>query len=179
MAEFSQKERTGSYREEQRLNQPWVKVLMGGVAVAAWAGVGLQLSLTGSFGNNLTTWSMIAIGVIAGGVLPLWVLSVRLVVEVRPERLVYKYVGLHRSWHEISWDEVAHFYGRRYKPIREYGGWGIRFNKEGKAYNAKGEHGVQLVMRDGGKVLFGSQEPERLVAAIEDATGRKASKPDD
>jgi hypothetical protein len=33
---------------------------------------------------------------------------------------------------------------RTYRPIREYGGWGIRYGRNGKAYNVSGDRGVQL-----------------------------------
>ncbi len=37
------------------------------------------------------------------------------------------------------------FYARKYRPIREYGGWGIRYGWNGRAYSTSGNEGVQLV----------------------------------
>ena len=64
---------------------------------------------------------------------------------------------------------------RKYRPILEYGGWGIRWSARGWAYNARGNEGVQLVLDDGGRVLIGSQEAERLAEAIE--YGRRQAVP--
>ncbi len=57
-------------------------------------------------------------------------------------------------------------YARRYSPLREYGGWGIRYGWSGWAYNLRGHEGVQLVFQNGGKLLLGSQQPQELEAAI-------------
>lgn len=62
--------------------------------------------------------------------------------------------------------DVASAEVRTYRPLREYGGWGIRWGRAGMAYNARGNRGVQLVLKDGRRVLIGSQEPERLLAAL-------------
>ncbi|MHC4643443.1 MAG: hypothetical protein ACYS32_17515, partial [Planctomycetota bacterium] len=66
--------------------------------------------------------------------------------------------------------DLAEHYPRTYKPILEYGGWGIRcsFTGKGKAYNVSGNKGVQLVFTNGKKLLIGSQQPDDLAAAIEE-----------
>ncbi len=66
----------------------------------------------------------------------------------------------------IRFDAVASAEMRRYKPLAEYGGWGYRIGPSGKAYNAQGDEGVQLVLKDGGRVLIGSQRAAELAAAI-------------
>lgn len=66
----------------------------------------------------------------------------------------------------IALSDVTRAEVRTYRPIREYGGWGIRWGRDGMAYNARGNRGVQLELKDGRRVLIGSQEPERLLAAM-------------
>lgn len=61
---------------------------------------------------------------------------------------------------------------REYSPLGEYGDWGIRRGRGGRAYNVKGNRGVRLVLRTGKKVLIGSRYPERLITAIRAGTGR-------
>ncbi|MDR1757706.1 MAG: hypothetical protein LBR51_01930 [Bacteroidales bacterium] len=78
----------------------------------------------------------------------------------------------------FAWDEIAGAYVRQYKPIMEYGGWGYRtniikvkgvkfslsrtpFHKE-VAYNMQGNIGLQLILKDGRKVLIGTQKPEEI-----------------
>jgi TATA-box binding protein (TBP) (component of TFIID and TFIIIB) len=50
--------------------------------------------------------------------------------------------------------------------LLEYGGWGIKYGRKGKAYNVSGNRGVQLVFKDGKQLLIGSQRAEELAEAI-------------
>jgi hypothetical protein len=65
----------------------------------------------------------------------------------------------------VSWD------ARTYRPILEYGGWGIRYSPFGKgwAYNISGNQGVQLELMNGKRILIGSQRAEELARTIAEA----------
>jgi hypothetical protein len=55
-----------------------------------------------------------------------------------------------------------------YRPIADYGFWGIRSGRDGeRALIARGNRGVWLELTDGSKLLIGSQKPELLAAAID------------
>jgi len=56
-----------------------------------------------------------------------------------------------------------------YRPIADYGGWGIRGLPGRIALNARGDRGVLLTLLRGGTVLIGSQRPEELAASIMEA----------
>lgn len=53
-----------------------------------------------------------------------------------------------------------------YSPLAEYGGWGIRGWGKSVALNAHGNRGVRLALRDGRRLLVGSQRPEALAEAL-------------
>ena len=55
---------------------------------------------------------------------------------------------------------------RQYKPIMEYGGWGYRIGPSGTAYNAQGNEGVQLTLKDAKRVLIGSQRATELASLV-------------
>jgi hypothetical protein len=56
---------------------------------------------------------------------------------------------------------------RTYRPVWEYGGWGLKYGvSSGRAYNARGNRGVQLVLTGGRRVLIGSQRADELADAI-------------
>jgi hypothetical protein len=63
-------------------------------------------------------------------------------------------------------EEVLQAGVRTYRPLMEYGGWGLRWSGDGRAYNARGNRGVQLVLKGEQRVLIGSQRPEELLAAL-------------
>ena len=53
-----------------------------------------------------------------------------------------------------------------YRPIADYGGWGIRGFRRKRALNARGDRGVLLTKADGSTVLIGSQKPRELLEAL-------------
>jgi hypothetical protein len=58
----------------------------------------------------------------------------------------------------------------QYRPIVDYGGWGIRSGRDGeRVLNARGDRGVRLELTDGSRLLIGSQRPEELAETIERA----------
>jgi hypothetical protein len=90
----------------------------------------------------------------------------RLIVSLDSEGIRYQFVPFHRRLHLIRWVEVERAFVRTYRPIIEYGGWGIRFGLKGKAYNVSGTDGLQLELKNGRKVLFGTLEPSRISLAM-------------
>lgn len=70
-----------------------------------------------------------------------------------------------KNINEFLFREVQHV--RQYRPILDYGGWGIRWAPgKGWAYTVRGNLGVQLELSDGKRLLVGSQSPEGLVLMI-------------
>jgi hypothetical protein len=56
---------------------------------------------------------------------------------------------------------------KEYNAMKEFGGWGIQGKKYNKAYTISGKYGIQIVLKNGNKVLIGSQKPNSLAQAIE------------
>jgi len=95
--------------------------------------------------------------------------------EVRTDGIYIRFFPLHLSFHKIPLEDLTAYGARTYSPIREYGGWGIRYRRRSKAYNARGNRGVQLHLRNGEQILIGSQKPEEFVKAIDIALAPHAS----
>jgi len=104
---------------------------------------------------------LIPVGVLA----LLW--SAKLEAQVRPDDLYVRYWPFHRSYQRIRLAHVIDVQSKTYSPLKEYGGWGIRFARGGrKAYNVRGNRGVLLKFANGKSLLVGSQEPDELERAI-------------
>ena len=68
---------------------------------------------------------------------------------------------------EMPFGSVASAEAVTYRPIRDFGGWGIRRSWSGdRCYNVKGDQAVKLVMTDGQAIFVGSQQPHELHSAI-------------
>lgn len=61
-----------------------------------------------------------------------------------------------------SFDNIKRFKIREYSPILDYGGWGIRIGPAGRAFNVYGKIGIQLLLKDGTRLLIGTQEPDNF-----------------
>ncbi len=84
-------------------------------------------------------------------------------IEIDEFYLTYQFFPFHFSKKKIHWEDVKRAYIRTYKPLIEYGGWGIRYSfKNGTAYNLSGKTGLQLELKNGKKILFGTQRQEDL-----------------
>jgi hypothetical protein len=93
--------------------------------------------------------------------------KMKLETNVRNDGIYIKLSPFHFRFKKYPFDQISQYYARDYKPIAEYGGWGIRNSRtNGKAFNMSGSRGVQLILTDGKKVLIGSQKPEQFVNAI-------------
>jgi hypothetical protein len=162
------------FREVQRFAQPWLWVVVLAAAASAWFAAIVQLFAGASPERHLMSDLMVLlIWLLMGLGLPALFISARLVVEVRKDGLYYRYCPFHRTFHRIEYNDIRRFEARVYRPIMEYGGWGIRYGwKRGKAYNVSGNRGVQLELKDGASLLLGSQAPEELASAIAEATGK-------
>jgi hypothetical protein len=97
------------------------------------------------------------------------VYSIRLQTEVRANGIYFKMWPLHRTFRHISWSEIERYESKQYGPLREFGGWGIRWVPGKIAYNVRGNRGVWIERTNGRAVLIGSQHAEEFVRAINEA----------
>ena len=75
----------------------------------------------------------------------------------------------------IPLNEIKNYEIREYRPILEYGGWGIRFNSMGKAYTVSGIIGLQLELLNGEKILIGTEIPDTLFKELDKLINKKKS----
>jgi hypothetical protein len=162
------------YQEVQRFRQPWLWLLIAGIfGVTVWSFV-QQIIMNRPFGQNTAPDTVIMIIAFAFGLaFPLLFLVANLTVEVRGDGLYYRFFPFHWSFHRIPVESLAEYEVQTYRPLRDYGGWGIRYGRGSKAYNVSGDRGVMLVLSDGQRLLIGSQKPDDLANAISLAFGKR------
>lgn len=94
-----------------------------------------------------------------------WMYRMKLITTVSGGTVNLRFQGLFKT-RSIEIREIESAEAREYRPLVEYGGWGIKGGKAGWAYNVHGNRGVQLKLRDGKHLLIGSQRPGELEKAI-------------
>lgn len=92
------------------------------------------------------------------------VVTARQTTRVSPEAVEVRFGVLYRTSIPIA--DLAQAEAVAYRPIREYGGWGIRGFGRRRALNMRGDRGVLLHRKDGSTILIGSQKPRELLAAL-------------
>jgi len=93
-------------------------------------------------------------------------LNANLRTEVREDGPYIRYFPFHWSFHRLPLEDLREVEAITYSPLRDYGGWGIRYGRKGKAYNPTGNRGVRLTYHSGRQLLIGSQKPDELADAI-------------
>jgi hypothetical protein len=155
------------FRETQRFTQVWVWLAVAFVAGVGWWALVQQVLLGQPFGNRpAPDAAVIAIWVLCGIGLPVLLATCRLITEVRSDGLYVRYLPFHLRWKRFSLEDIATCEACTYRPLLEYGGWGIRWGPGGWAYNVKGNRGVQLELNTGKRLLVGSQRSNELAGAV-------------
>lgn len=77
----------------------------------------------------------------------------------------------------IAFQDIVGLEVKHYRPLIDYGGWGVRIGPAGWAYTTGGDVGVKLRLRKGLPVLIGSRHPEDLEAAIRAGVEAQAPTP--
>ena len=164
------------FREVQYFRQPWLWLLVLGVSGVTLYAMVQQIFLGKPFGNNPASDAvLIVIVVIFGLCLPLLFYFLSLKTEIRSDGLYYRFFPFHLSVQRISLEDLRSFEARTYSPLKDYGGWGIRWGSSGKAYNVAGNQGVQLELANGGNVMIGSKRPHEFAEALALAVDRRAT----
>ena len=165
------------FREAQKFQQPWIWTLLMVMTLAAVVcfGYGMikQLGFGQPWGDRPMSDTALAI---VGPLVIFFTMGItylfdklKLIVEVRDDGLYIRFFPLSRQI--IRYENIEKSYVRTYRPLKEYGGWGIRYGRKGKAYNVSGNRGVQLKLSGGKRLLLGSQQPEKLADAIAERMG--------
>ncbi len=91
----------------------------------------------------------------------------KLITEVSASGVRFRMTPFHSKPRQYGWDAVESCTVRRYSPLKEFGGWGIRIGMNGTAYNVKGNMGFQFQTHEGKRILIGTQRPEELTEVLE------------
>ena len=155
------------YKEIQRMRMWWVYVICilitGG---AVWAFVS-QIIFNNDFGSNPgPDWVIYA--TLALAIFLDWLIfSARLMLLVDSNGVSFRYYPFTSK--KFAWSEIKTAVVEKYDPIKDYSGWGLRYNwnNKGKAYTISGNLGLSLTLKNDKKVLIGTARAEELQRFIE------------
>lgn len=157
------------FREEQRFSQFWIWIIILGTA-ALWLWQLIQQIFLGiPFGNNPAPDGV----VIAMGAIPATILiifkTLRLETVIDQDGVHCRFKPFQRKFKVIKPGDIARWEVKKYSPVKDYGGWGIRTGSlwgKGTAYNVSGNQGIYFELKNGKKFLIGTQSPTSANAAM-------------
>ncbi len=110
--------------------------------------------------NGLFILSIVIISIV-----PLLLLA-SIHLRIEKDGIYIKYFPFHFKPLFFKWSEIDHFEIRKYNPLTEYGGWGVKGTRKNRVYNVSGDMGLQITFKTGKKLLIGTVEPQKLEEAL-------------
>ena len=153
------------FAETQRVRQRWLWVILlsfNGLSLFVFfSGIGIHAS------GNQTVHNVVLLSGTIFILLPtVLTYKLRLETHITKEALYIKFFPFHLSFREFKWNRVSKAFIRKYAPLAEYGGWGVRFGRSGKAFNVSGNMGLQLEFIDNTRLLIGTNKPAELAETL-------------
>jgi len=140
------------FEENQKFTQWWLWVILLSFPIMSF----------GPFDENEININYVLIGFI----LPVIFYLFELRIKVSNKGLHYQFFPFHFKSHTIDIEDIESIKAMEYSPLKEYGGWGIKYGFKGKAYNVSGNKGVKIYLKNGLNIMFGSQKHNDLAKAL-------------
>lgn len=163
------------FSEQQRFTQWWLWALLLVVFLAPFYGLYQELQKSEPFADAATSTGLIISLVVLIPVTALF-LFLKLETRITREGIAVKFFPFHFKFRQFAWSDLQEIYVKQYSPIYDFGGWGLRYSLSGagKAYNVSGDQGIQLVFKNGKKLLICTNKPEAAARALEQVQPVKA-----
>lgn len=158
---------TNYYIEVQRINKLLFAVIMIFAGIVPIVSISIAL-----YQNDVERNLTLSIGTISSYLLPIAIILLfiflKLEIKVTYDGICYRLFPFTPRFRKIPFSEIRSYFIRKYNPITEYGGWGIRFSmkREGIAYTVSGTTGLQIYLNSGKKILIGTRQPNSLISVL-------------
>jgi hypothetical protein len=157
------------FHEVQRVRQVWIYTLILAIFVLWIWQLVQQVVLGNPVGSNPAPDAVVIImGIIPVAALAL-MFTLKLETRVDGTGINYRMWPFHKNFRLIKPEDIEKWEVRKYRPIGDYGGWGIRvgLGKNGMAFNMSGNMGAIFDFKKGKRILIGTRKPEEFKAALE------------
>ena len=145
-----------SFYEEQRFAQRWIQIVLA----VLW--VGLATAVIVAMATKKTGPLPAILSIVPITVLILYFKSLKLQVRIDRDSINYRFLPIQLKYRTIKRSDIEKMDVITYDPMEDYGGWGIRIGNKGRAYTAKGNHGLYIQLLTGKNMLIGTSKPEEM-----------------
>lgn len=147
------------FSEKQRFNQWWMYLLF------LLCNIPIVNFIIDLFTLKLDSETILTyiVSIVVIMILDLFLFFAHLKTEIYETYILVSFFPFIRN-KKIYFSDLESYEVRKYRPIIEYGGWGLRYSLsgKGKAYNMSGNMGMQLAYNSGEKLLIGTRKSEEL-----------------
>ena len=168
------------FREEQQFREWWNVMLMLGICIPLlifFIYALYQQTVNGIQVGDRPAPNGVLVLLIFTMILTLWFYYVmKLEIRIVSDGIYYRFFPVIFRNKFISKEEILRFEIRKYNAIIDYGGRGIRLGfgrKWGRGYSVSGNTGLQLYLKNGKKVLFGTQRSQAIGYAMDEMMNPK------
>jgi hypothetical protein len=151
------------FKEEQRFNQVWIIVLLAVSTLVPLA------AIVSDYQKNPDSFTLPNLLLILAIILiaPTLIFTIKLSTRIDEKGIYYKFFPFHLKYKQIPWEDIESAHLRTYDAISEYGGWGLKGGffwrkSKGTAINVSGDKGLQLELKNGKKLLIGTQRTNEI-----------------
>jgi hypothetical protein len=115
---------------------------------------------------NVVKWAIAVLCGASGLAVSFFALRCRIETEVRWDGVYVRFLPSYRHVRRIGPEDIVDHQAVSVRPIRDYGGWGLRHGAKGWAYLLSGNRGVMISRRDQSALFIGSTKADQLDAAV-------------
>lgn len=158
------------FKEEQKFTQLWMHILL----IVSFSIPLIFVIRDWMRSDYEDDESKIALYVLLGSIVLVYALifSLKLKSRIDENGIHFRFIPFHFKNRMINWEDIDKGYIRNYDAITEFGGWGIKGvalwrKSKGVAYNVKGDIGLQLELKNGKKILIGTQKQKEMKRVLE------------
>lgn len=157
------------FSETQKFRQWWLWFLFAGIKGVMGFFIVTQVLFGKPFGSNVADNAALLTGFLVMLILSLLFFIMKLETHISDRGIDVRFFPIQLKFRHYSWEALDQVYIREYSPISEYGGWGMRYSLSGKgrALNISGKTGLQLVFKDGRKLLIGTKKAFEIEQLLE------------
>ena len=95
------------------------------------------------------------------------ILPSSLTTQIRSDGIYVRFSPVRPSFVKFSWNDIEDVYLRNYDALSEYFGWGYRIGPNGIGYIVAGNVGIQIILKNGNKVLVTTQRPHEVKEVLQ------------
>lgn len=156
------------FTERQKFKQWWLWLILLGINGLFLFGVFKQVVVGQQFGDKPMSNAGLLFPTGLTIILTVLFVIFRLDTTIKKDGIYVRFFPFHLKTKHYTWDSLTKSFVRKYSPLTEYGGWGLRLGLFGKgtAFNVSGDNGLQLEFTNNKKLLIGTNKPDELTETL-------------